>query len=129
MVCKDIFDGALHVLGEGCINDAREREYEERAPYLIAAFCSEAASLDKHYRCAHGLEEQKEFPCVSIALSDDFPLADKFFTPAVNYLASMLISDENGDLSDKLFARCCDALSSLYTELPATISSIKNRYI
>ena len=129
MVCKDIYNGALYTLGDGCISDTRAKEYEERAPYLIAAFCCEASSLDVHYRQALGLVEQKEFTPVSIALSDEFPLSDRFFAPAVNYLASMLISDENGDLSDKLFSRCCDALATIHVELPMTASKIKNMYI
>lgn len=129
MICKDIYDASLALLGENSCDVGRAEDYEERAPYLLAAFCSEAGSLDRHYRRALGLSEQKEFSPVSLSLSDGFPLSDRFFSAAVGYLASMLVVDEDQALSDKLFARCCDTLSSLYTELPATITKIKNRYI
>lgn len=129
MICKDIYDASLHVLGESRCDVGRGEDYEERAPYLIAAFCCEAGALDRHYRKASQTEEQKPFSPVSLSLSDEFPLSDRFFSPAVNYLASMLVVDELPELSDKLFARCCDTLSSLYTELPSTVSKIKNKYL
>ena len=51
MTNRDIYLRALSIIGESC--DAEENEdYEERAPYLLAAFCTEAKEIDFHLMLA-----------------------------------------------------------------------------
>ena len=46
---RDIYISALSLIGES-VDIEENNDYEERAPYLLAAFCSEAASTDAAYR-------------------------------------------------------------------------------
>ena len=124
---RDIYISALHLLGENA--DADENcDYEERAPYLIAAFCSEAATTDAAYREYKNLGEAPSVDIVSIPLDTDFPFTDRFVHAATLYLAAMLIIDENAELSDKLFDKYCDIMATIQSEIPAKIEKIAQKY-
>lgn len=125
---KDIYDSALRILAERCDADACE-DYEERAPYLIAAFCAESAEADKIYRKANGLPTHKEVSEVYLPLTDNFPCAPRFATAASTYLASMLVFDENTELADRLFERYSDIMSAICYELPALVEPIRDKYV
>ncbi|MGM9683113.1 MAG: hypothetical protein ACI3XQ_05905 [Eubacteriales bacterium] len=124
---RDIYLAALHLLGESADCDCNE-DYEERAPYLIAAFCTETARLDLEYRKSHSLPPSEGADCVYLPLGSDFPRCDRLSAAASMYLASMLVIDENSELSDKLFDKYCDALSSVCNELPARVERIVQTY-
>lgn len=124
---QDIYDAALKILAQRDEVGVNE-DYEERAPYLIAAFCSESARADEAYRKANGLPKRTSQSAVYLDLSAEFPCCSRFAPTASVYLASMLVIDESPDLSDKLFDRYSDMMSALCMEIPAEVESISDRY-
>ena len=126
MTCQKIYKAALRLLNEtapesvcaGCSEEYDE--FAERAPYLLAAAVTEAGEVDDGYRRSHGLAE--------IPLEADFPLSPRFAPAVAFYLASMLIADENPELSDTLFDRFCDAMSTIKASIPSVKSAIRNVY-
>ena len=124
---QDIYDGALRILAEKSTQGTNE-DYEERAPYLIAAFCCESARADAAYRKANGLSGGSSQSSVYLELSAEFPCCSRFAATASVYLASMLVIDENPELSDKLFDRYSDMMSAICMEIPAVVESISDRY-
>ena len=127
MTNRDIYLRALCLIGEsGDVED--NEDYEERAPYLIAAFCTEAKDIDASYRESMKMSPAKEIDCVHIPLESAFPLADRFVNAAANYLAAMLIIDENTDLSDKIYDKYCDLMATIQSEIPASIEKIAQKY-
>ena len=130
MQCSEIFKSALRLLNEKGAEDECA-DYAERAPYLLAAMVSEAAQLDKRYRAANGEEAQPSFSPVFIGLDSGFPLTDRFVSAAAFYLASMLIIDDNDELSDSLYEKFCDRMASLSSKapaVPAELHKTKNVY-
>ncbi len=124
---RDIYDAALKILAASA-EPCDSSDYEERAPYLIAAFCCETGDIDEAYRKANELDPPQKNDPVFLPLGDDFPCCDRFTHAAVLYLASMLIIDENAELSDKLFDKYCDSLSAIASSIPAVTESIIDRY-
>lgn len=127
MLCSDIYDSALRLLGES-VNDGENDDYKERAPYLLASFCNEAKSTDKAWRLSVDVGSQGEWNSVCIPLTQKFPLCDRFASAAAFYVAAMLVIDTDESLSDKLYERFCDAMSTISEDIPAIIESIANRY-
>ena len=124
---RDIYISALSLIGES-VDIEENNDYEERAPYLLAAFCSEAASTDAAYREMKKLEAATSVDNVCLPLECDFPYADRFASAAVMYLAAMLVIDENIELSDKLFDRYCDTMATIQSEIPSRIEKIVQKY-
>ena len=124
---RNIYISALRHIGENSSFEVNE-DYEERAPYLLAAFCTEAAETDKAYRAHKNLPNATSVDFVSIPLDADFPCADRFATAAALYVAAMLVIDENMELSDKLFDRYCDCMATIQSEIPARIEKIAQKY-
>ena len=124
---RDIYNGAMRVLAEQTevlVND----DYQERAPYLIAAFCDENRDIDKAYRRANSLGEAPEVNAVCVELTEDFPCAPRFSSACCIYLASMLILDENSELSDKLYDKYSDMMATISAGIPSFVEKISNRY-
>lgn len=127
MTLRNVYETALRLLGEvEC--SASETELSERAPYIGAALCTEAAALDKAYRSAFGMEDATAFSGLYIDLDSEFPLADRFAPAAAYYMAAMLILDEDTELYEKLFDRFCDALASISAEIPFVKGSTAEVY-
>ncbi len=126
IICTEIYEAALALIGEK--NTGGADDYAERAPYLLAAFCGEAGGLDAVFRSAKGLPEQPTHGAVMIRLDSAFPLSNRFSGPAAMYLGAMLVIDEDEELSDKLYARYCDAMSEICTEIPGAIGEIADIY-
>ncbi len=124
---QDIYDSALRILAEKITAGAND-DYEERAPYLIAAFCCESARADAAYRRANGLSSAQSFNSVYLDLTSDFPCCSRFATAASMYLASMLVIDEASELSDRLFDKYSDIMSAICMEIPAVVEDISDRY-
>ena len=124
---RDIYISALHLIGENAYAE-ENLDYEERAPYLIAAFCSEAAITEAAYREYKELDKAPAPDSVSIPLDTDFPFVDRFVHAASLYLAAMLIIDESPELSDKLFDKYCCAMATIQSEIPARIERIAEKY-
>ena len=127
MTAKKIYESALAILGETRENEA-ELDYRERAPYLIATFCCNAASVDRDFRESHRLGAQGKFSEIYVSLDDPFPLCKRFTDSAAFYLASMLISDTDEDFSERLFEKYCDSLSRAVSEIPFSKGKTKNAY-
>lgn len=119
---REIYRGALGMLGE--LNDPMLCEdYEERAPYILASFCSLACEIDKRLRIIESLEDQPSFSHVFLSLDSSFPLSDKLSPAASLYLAAMLVIGENDELSDSLYDKYCDAIASLASSVGVATSS------
>ena len=127
MTCNNIFKKALRLLNEKG-NEAENEDYAERAPFIIASMCSEAEETDRRYRTAKGLSPAASFNHVYIDLEEDFPLADRFASPAAFYLASMLILDENDGMADKMYHGYCDCMARIETGIPAVIERTSEVY-
>ena len=124
---KEIYSSALSLLDQRG-DDGINEDYEERAPYLIAAFCNEIFEIDALARKLLGLPSRSEICSVWLDLNDDFPLLDRFAAVASKYLAAMLVIDEDGDLSDKLYEMYCDGISMIRSQLPSFIEKTVNKY-
>lgn len=122
MLCEEIYESALALLGES-MNRYDNSDYEERAPYLIAAFCSEAQERDKAWRNSLSLEAQSTWNTVFISLDQEFPLSERFASAAAFYVAAMLVVDSDEELSDKLYDRFCDAMSTIDSNINDSMDS------
>ena len=122
---RDIYVSALRLIGETAESN---EDYEDRAPYLLAAFFTESAETDAAYRKEHSLAPHVRVSSVCVPLDTEFPYADRFVSAASAYLAAMLVIDENMELSDKLFDRYCDSLATIQSEIPARIEKIAQKY-
>lgn len=127
MKLRSVYKTALKLIGEiDC--SVSESELSERAPYIGAALCREAAALDRAYRKAFGISEVQEFEGLYLDLDANFPLADRFAPAAAYYMAAMLILDEDAELYEKLFERFCDALAAISAEIPFVKGSTADVY-
>ena len=119
---REIYLSALRLLAQDA--DPKENEdYEERAPYLLASVTYQTLSLDKKIRNAEGLGPAGRFSPVFLSLDLDFPLCDHLAFPAALYVASLLVIDEDPDLSDTLYEKYCDTVSSLQTSFSVNEST------
>ena len=124
--CHDIYLSALALLAEP--DAAACEDFASQATYHMAAFCCENAALDRLYRKHNGLAEAASFNSVSIALTEAFPLSERFVPAAAAYIAAMLVMDENEQLSDKLYGRYCDMMATLCTSIPGASEAITDVY-
>ncbi len=116
---SDIYYTAVGMLGLEA-TDPTVPDYEERAPYLIASFCCMVRELDKRIRRREHLTNQTAFSPVYLALESDFPLCEQLSSSASLYLAAMLVIEENQALSDSLYAKYADSISSLTGDFTET---------
>ena len=124
---QEIYDAALRILAEDP-RAAENADYAERAPYLLAAFCSEASEVDVRIRAAKQQTAADPFSAVLLPLSSEFPLLPCFCTPAALYVAAMLILESDEDRSDKLYAQYSDVMSRLCDSIPASVHAITDQY-
>ena len=122
---NDIYLSALALVDESA-KDGDTSDLAERAPFLIASFCSTCKTLDKKLRARDSLEAQPKFSSVKLSLESEFPLSDALVTPATLYLASMLIIDENPSLSESLYDKYCDSIATIGAE--CSCSAISDVY-
>ena len=126
MTNRDVYGLALALLAEG--GDRMENgDYEERAGYLLSAFCTEVQEVNRRFCAVRGEEAPEEFP-IYLSLDGEFPVKERFSGAAGAYLASMLVLEEDLELSDRLFARYCDLITQICTELPMRAGKTVNRY-
>ena len=124
---REIYENALRILAQSTVVGENE-DYAERAPYLIASFCTEALEINRHLCEALGKTPIEDFERVWLPLEENFPLLDRLAPIACLYVAAMLILDEDSETSDKLYARCCEKLAALWHEIPAILQKIKDKY-
>lgn len=123
---RDIYGLALAILAEN--GDPIENgDYEERAGYLLSAFCTEVSAVNRAMCESLGEACPEEIP-IYLSLDESFLLKERFSGAAGMYLAAMLVLEEDAELSDKLFARYCDIVTSICAELPMRSERIADRY-
>ncbi|MBE6547212.1 MAG: hypothetical protein E7668_07265 [Ruminococcaceae bacterium] len=127
MINQTIYENALRLLGLSSDAEGNE-DYEDRAPYLIASFCSEAEKTDGLLRRSLGLEPTPVFGHVWLALDELFPLSEQLAPIACLYVAAMLVLDEDSELSDTLYDRFCDAMLTLRGSIAASVEAIRDIY-
>ena len=122
---NDIYLSALALIDESA-SKGDTADLAERAPFILASFCSTCRSLDKKLRVRDSLEPQPKFSSVRLSLDGEFPLCDALSAPAAAYLASMLVIDENPALSESLYDKYCDAIATIGAE--CSCSAISDVY-
>ena len=115
IACREIYTNALVHIGE-VGKTSFTSDYEDRAPYILASFCSLAKNTDKKIRKAQGLQNQVNFSPVFLSLDSTFPLCDDLCPVASLYIAAMLVIDEDAELSDTLYDKYCDGIASIAAE-------------
>ncbi len=113
---REIYEFALHLLAYHQVSD-ESSDFEERAPYLLAACCTESKEMDRALRKSLGQITSSSIVGVYMDLEDTFPLLQSFAVLSGFYLAAMLIVDENSELSDKLYAHYCDGMASIQAQI------------
>ena len=122
---SDIYLSALALIDES--NEKGDtQDLSERAPFILATFCTTCKSLDKKLRSRDSLEPQPKFSAVRLSLDGEFPLCDALSAPAATYLASMLVIDENPSLSERLYDKYCDSIATIGAE--CSCSAISDVY-
>lgn len=116
MTNREIYQFALHILAQHQISEDTA-DFEERAPYLLAACCTESKELDTALRKSLGQVVVSTITGVYMDLDDTFPLLQSFAILSGFYLAAMLILDENSELSDKLYDHYCDGMASIQAQI------------
>ena len=127
MTNRELYDAALRLIAEST-NEGDAADYEERAPYLLAAFCTEMATLDKHLRASRGDGCDVSIDAVLLPLEESFPLSSRFTAAASLYLAAMLILDTDEERSDALYGQYSDAVSRIADGIPAISRPIVDKY-
>ena len=127
MLSKEIYENALRLLAQST-NENENEDLAERAPYIIAQFCTEALYIDTALRRSLGEEDTPDFHKVWLSLDDTFPLLDRMAPIASMYLAAMLVLDEDKELSDTLYDKYCDAISSICSSICSVSEKIADKY-
>ena len=127
MTHNDIIKSAITISGELQVNATGD--YTVRAFTLLALLYDQCLPLDRVYRQANGLPESSWTPDTEIHNeNDDFPLADVFLGIIPYALASLLVIDENTELSNLLYARYVAGLSEIRKAIPASVEPTVDRY-
>lgn len=124
MTNQKIYEGALKILAETS-DMADNEDYEIRAPYLIAAFCSETDEVDMAYRKANNMSASENVNDVYLSLDSNFPRASRFASAACIYLASMLVIDSDPELSERLYEKFSDMLATICASIPQIVEPEK----
>lgn len=127
MTFRELFENALRAIAENS-TDGDTSDYEERASYILATFCTECAGLDRRYRKAHGMTDAGSRSLTYVELSENVPFSEVFASAAVYYLCAMLTLDENESMSERFFELYTDAIASIQFSLPCVCEPIGDRY-
>lgn len=103
-------------------------DLEEKFPFVLAAACSNLATIDKVYRKMKGLDEQPQFCEAMLETSDVFPLCDRFIYPCIMYVSSMVLIDINEKKSDDFYEKYASLVSGIASELPCELTSVIEKY-
>ena len=103
-------------------------DLEEKFPFVLAAACSNLATIDKAYRKMKGLDEQPGFCEYILETSDIFPLCDRFVYPCIMYVSSMVLIDINEQKSDDFYEKYASLVSGIVSELPCELTSVVEKY-
>ena len=127
MTNRELYENALRLLAQPT-EEGENEDYEERAPFLLAAFCNEAQEVDSFLRLASGISSAVEFARIWLPLDEEFPLLESLAPAACLYLAAMLILDEDSTLSDRLYDLYTETVSNIRSGISCTLETIVDRY-
>lgn len=127
MVYNEIYESALQLIGE-VPNTPSVSDYETRASYILANLTTTLAPLDVHYSAATGTSNMTPIARSYVELSKFFPLSTSFTPLATFYLASMLVIDENEELSQRLYKLYTEELERFKADIPRQSQNIIDRY-
>ena len=127
MTFRELFENALRAIAERP-SESSISDYEERAGYILATFCTECAPLDRRYRKAHGMNDASYASSAYVELTKTVPFCDALTSAAVYYLCAMLTMDENESMSDTFFELYTDAIATIQASLPGVCEPIADRY-
>ena len=124
---RDILNAAISLCGElrssGFFGD-----YEERTTAILPLVISHFEAKDRAWRRANGLGEQTENPSSALSLDSEFPLSRLFETPAAAMLASLVVSGENPEMSDRLNDLSLRTAKTITLETPMISEKIAEQY-
>lgn len=126
MTFRELFENALRAIAEK--PGSGVADYEERASYILATFCTECAPLDRRYRKAHGMTEASYTSSTYVELTEKVPFCEALASAAVHYLCAMLTMEENESMSDTFFELYTDAIATIQASLPGVCEPIADRY-
>lgn len=93
-------------------------DLDEKFPYIVASFCSNASALDKAYRKHMDFEEQDEFSAYMIDQTEVFPLSERFVYPCIMYVSSMALMDIDEKKSDAFYDKYASVMSLIEKDIP-----------
>lgn len=127
MLLREIYKSALRLLAEST-SEGDNADYEERAPYILATFCNQAQGVDISLRRFLKLSATAAIDAVYLSLDSEFPLLPRLATCAALYLAAMLVIENDSELSDSLYEKYCDTMSSIYDSVGSLSESVTDVY-
>lgn len=129
MTCQTIYSLAMSLANP--VDDSGDPvDCSAIALPVLNGFAAELCSLADLYCRQNGIMDGRFLFIEVGALTDPFPLPERFASAATFYLASMIAMGKAGGtaLSTALYERYRDAISSVRSELQAKIESILNVY-
>ena len=127
MTHNDIIKSAISICGEQ--PPLAGGDYTTRAFTLLALIYNQCAPLDAVWRQTHNLPEGTWTPNTELdSLNGDFPLSDIFLSVVPFALASLLVVDEDAELSKQFYARHVAGLADIRRMIPASAEPIADRY-
>lgn len=103
-------------------------DLDEKTPYIIASFCSNASALDKAYRKWKGYDDQEGFSEYMLEQDKVFPLSERFVYPCIMYVSSMALIDIDEKMSDSFYDKYVSLISSITKEIPFECLSTVEKY-
>jgi hypothetical protein len=126
MTCREIYNDTLALVGEDPAAEYNG-DYLARAVNILNVFTSLQYMNDVDYAGA-AVTSTPLSELVITDLDTEFPLGEVFTAAAVCFLASMLISSENPDLSAKLYGVYDDDIKNIKRSTAAAVNAITDIY-
>ena len=128
MTYREIYENALSLINENVPATGQVEDYEDRAGYILATFCTDCIKADQRYRMTHSVSTAAPTATTYVNLSSAFALCDVFAPAASYYLAAMLVMDEDEEMSDRFFDLYSTSMSALLSDAPMVSTAIKDHY-
>ena len=127
MIYGEIYDSALQLIGEQTDSPAAA-DYEMRAGYILANLTTILAPLDAQYLESNGLSSSAPAVRPYVELSKFFPLSTALAPASTFYLASMLVLEENEEMSQRLYALYAEEVARLRATFLCKSGGTVDRY-
>lgn len=129
MTNEEICQAAYHLVCEPDTGqEGINADYLQRSGYLLAAVCRECETAENAYRAANGKSPVSLPDTLCYQMSTSFPLSAALSGAAAFGVASLLVADENPDLSADFRDRFRQELDGLLASLPMQSAPIVDRY-